>query len=129
MGHPVDNLSLTCIDFRFRALIAEWIKHNLNDQSDIVALAGASMAVLNPDWQATTLTQIELAKQLHDIKTVHIIDHIDCGAYGGSAKFEGDKEAEVAMHHTELAKASQTISARFPTISVETHIIDFDGMV
>lgn len=129
MAHTVDNLTISCIDFRFRAGIAEWIKNELNDQSDLVVLAGASQATLSEDTQGAIMKQIDLAMQLHSIKTVHIVDHIDCGAYGGSAKFDGDKDAEIAMHKQELEKAKQAIMARFPSLHVETHIIDFDGML
>jgi carbonic anhydrase len=129
MAHKVSNLTISCIDFRFRAGVAEWIRKSLDDQSDIVALAGSSQAILLADTQPSILKQIKLAKQLHDIKTVHIVDHLDCGAYGGSAKFDNDKGAEIAMHEGELAKAKDAIGASFPDISVETHIIDFGGMI
>ena len=125
----VDNLTISCIDFRFRAGIAQWIKHQFNDQSDLVVLAGASKATLDEDTQPAIMKQIDLASQLHSIKTVHIVDHVDCGAYGGSAKFNGNKEAEVSMHNEELEKAKQAILSKFPSLSVETHIIDFDGML
>lgn len=129
MAHNVDHITVSCIDFRFRAPIAQWIKDSLNDQSDLTAVAGASKAILDEDTQASVLKQIELAQKLHDIKTVHIVDHIDCGAYGGSDKFQGDKAAEVVMHQGELKKAAELIVSRFPGISIETHIIDFGGMV
>ena len=128
MAH-VDNLTVSCIDFRFRAKIAEWIKNELNDQSDLVAIAGVSKAILDEDTRATVLKQITIAAQLHEIKTVHLIDHIDCGAYGGSVKFDGNKESETAMHTEELKKAVDIIAEAVPGVAVETHIIDFDGMI
>jgi hypothetical protein len=129
MAHTVDNFTISCIDFRFRAKIAEWIKNELGDQSDLVAIAGVSKAILDDDTRAAVLKQIGIAERLHEIKTVHLVDHIDCGAYGGSAKFEGDKDAEVAMHHEELSKAADVIKAEYPSLAVETHIIDFEGMI
>ncbi len=128
MAH-VDNFTISCIDFRFRAKIADWIKAELNDESDLVAIAGTSKAILDKDTREAVLKQIGIADSLHAIKTVHLIDHIDCGAYGGSAKFNHDKAAEVAMHNQELVKAQQVINERFPSLTVKTHIIDFDRMV
>lgn len=128
MAH-VDNLTVSCIDFRFRTKVADWIKNELNDESDIVALAGVSKAILDEDTRAAVIKQIDIAHRLHEIKTVHLIDHMDCGAYGGSTKFDGDKEAEVAMHQEELKKAANVIAEAVPGVSVEIHVLDFEGMI
>ncbi len=120
----VENLTISCMDYRFRAGIAAWIDEKLDGQSDLVALAGASKAILDESSQPVVLNQIGLASQLHGIQTVHIIDHIDCGAYGGSAHYNGDRGAEFGMHQEQLGKAARVILSHFPGIKVETHIID-----
>ena len=120
----VENLTISCIDFRFRAGISNWIDEELEGQSDLVSLAGASKAVLDETSQPEVLKQIGLASKLHDIGTVHIVDHIDCGAYGGSGEFNGDRDAEFGMHQDQLGKAARVILNHFPGIKVETHIID-----
>jgi carbonic anhydrase len=125
----VDNLTVTCIDFRFRPQLAQWMTTELEDKTDLVAIAGVSQAILDEGTQAAVLKQIDIADRLHSIKTVHLIDHIDCGAYGGSAQFNGDKNAEIAMHKEELEKAKVVIAEKFPSLQVELHIADFGGMV
>ncbi len=123
--HQVNDLVISCMDFRFRPKIAEWIKNSLNDQADLVILAGASKAILDDDTQASMLKQIGLGEKLHTIKTVHIIDHIDCGAYGGSAKFN-NKDDETTTHKDTLNKAEEIVKKSFPDLEVKKYIIDFD---
>jgi carbonic anhydrase len=129
--HPmyhVDSLVISCIDFRFRPKIAAWIKKELNDSSDLVAIAGASKAILDEDTQASVLKQIDIALRLHEIKTVFILDHIDCGAYGGSKEFT-KKDDEVAMHKEELQKAGEVIVRSFPNMDVKGYIVDFQDII
>ena len=128
MGH-VNNLTITCIDYRFRSKYAAVIDNEQEGQSDLVVLAGASKAVNDEDTRESVLKQIDIAQRLHGIQTVHILDHIDCGAYGGSASFADDKDGETTMHKTELEKATQVIKERFPDLEVKSAIVDFDEVI
>lgn len=47
-----------------------------------------------------------------------IINHEDCGAYGGSAKFNGDQKAEKEFHFNELRKAKEKILKKYPERAV-----------
>jgi carbonic anhydrase len=51
---------------------------------------------------------------LHHAQKIVIINHEDCGAYGGSKKFEGDREAEQQFHVEELQKAKMKILSLYP---------------
>lgn len=125
----VQNLTISCIDYRFRRLAWDWIESDLDGQSDIVAAAGASKAFIDEDTQATLLKQVQLAKKLHDISDVHIVDHTDCGAYGGAAKHEGSLEAELTEHQENLDAAKQLIESQVDGVTVHTHVLGFEGMV
>ncbi len=50
---------------------------------------------------------------LHHVKKIVIVNHQDCGAYGGSVKFNGDDEAEQKFHAEELRKAKEKIAAKY----------------
>lgn len=126
--HSVDNVVLNCMDFRFRPLIAEWIDSELGGKADQIAMAGATKALLDDTSREATLNYIGIAIRLHDAKTLHIVDHIDCGAYGGSAKFT-DKGEEITFHHDQLAAATKVVKESYPDLNVASHIIDFDGML
>lgn len=123
----VKDLVIHCIDFRFRHQIADWIAENLNDQADLVAIAGVSKALNDEASRDVVLYQIEIANKLHDMTRVHLMDHVDCGAYGGSKSYS-DKAAEVAMHQEELKKAAQIVKAKLPSLTVKTYVVDFDSI-
>lgn len=125
----VQNLTISCIDYRFRRSVWSWVETELDGQSDIVAAAGASKAITDEDTRATLLKQVQLAKKLHNISDVHIVDHMDCGAYGGAAKHTNDKQAEITEHQEILDKAKKLIESTVDGISVHTHILDFEGVV
>ncbi len=93
--HGVKDAVITCIDYRFRARSAAWIKRNLKDQADLIAVAGASKALLDKHSASYVLSLIKIAVDLHGIKRVHIVDHMDCGAYGGSKEHAGEVAEEI----------------------------------
>lgn len=86
-GHT-DALCIMCIDYR---LIDGAVKFFDADPRapgtghyDLAALAGASLAgVLTkfPEAVPGFWNQIALAKQLHGIKRLVVLDHMQCGAY------------------------------------------------
>ena len=49
--------------------------------------------------------------------------HTDCGAYGGSEKFES-REQEMEFHRQQLAKAEDVIREEFPAILVKKVIAE-----
>src|SRR6266542_2111535 len=120
--HHVDNLVISCIDFRFRPQIARWMAEQLDDQADLVAIAGASKAITDESSQKIVLNQIRIAHDLHSITTVHILDHMDCGAYGGSSQFS-NREDELAMHTEKLKEAGQIIATHFPGLRLELYVV------
>lgn len=126
--HEVDDVVLTCMDFRFRPLIAEWINEQLDGKSDQIAMAGATKAILEETSRDSALDYIGIAINLHHVRTLHIIDHIDCGAYGGSAKF-GDIDEETTFHLDQIHAAKKIVQERFANLEIVGHIIGFDGMV
>jgi len=127
MTDTVENLTISCIDFRFRARVADWIKTELDDQSDLVTLAGASKAILDEDTRESAIKQVEIARGLHQISAVHLLDHTDCAAYGGSAAFAGDSSAEVQMHHEKLQEAASVLRQRVPEVQVKLYLLELDG--
>jgi hypothetical protein len=82
-------LLLTCMDFRFFVMIAKIMEVvGLAGKYDHVILAGAALGAVvlqepaEPAWHQTFFDHVELAKELHKIKYVLVMEHRDCGAYG-----------------------------------------------
>ena len=55
---------------------------------------------------------------LHHAKKLVIVNHQDCGAYGGSKVFNGDEAAEENFHKEELKKAKAKILQKYPDLEI-----------
>jgi hypothetical protein len=128
-------LLLSCMDYRLLDEIARYMDgRGLTNKYDHVILAGASLGALvdaKPEWGATFWNHVEVAKDLHHINKVMIIDHRDCGAYKvfigpDTAK---DKETETRFHTEQLQKLAAALAKRYPQFGVELLLMSLDGTV
>ena len=99
----VTALAITCIDYRLVDDAVKFFdgKHLTNDY-DQVSLAGASLAAVSdkfPSSNAAFWDQLAIAKTLHHITKVIVIDHRDCGAYkvAFGKDYRGDGAAETGQ--------------------------------
>lgn len=115
------------MDFRLMEPIFSYLKeHGLVGSCDEVSLAGAIKAIAddqNGSAAQTILKQIELSKMLHHIDTVILMNHTDCGAYGGRAAFTSLAE-EREKHAQDMRAVRDFIITRFPELTVETVLAD-----
>lgn len=82
----------------------------------MISVAGAGKdLVVNPD--GFVATQVGLSSKLHNISTVLLMHHTDCGAYGGHIAFSSAKD-ERAHHIAEMAKAEATLKTQHPNLRV-----------
>jgi carbonic anhydrase len=114
--HHCEAVVLTCIDFRFWRETLEFIENELGIKTfDFSSLPGAAKAINESAGDNDIAVKcISVPCDLHSAKKIVIVNHEDCGAYGGSAKFNGDQEAEFEFHIKELKKAKEKISAKYP---------------
>ena len=63
----------------------------------------------DPSSAATARLQIKLSHDLHGISRVILMNHLDCGAYGGRAAFASDEE-EYSRHAEDLRSAARRLS-------------------
>lgn len=118
MPHTCRALVIHCLDFRFIQAIQNHLKEQgLLGNADLVCAAGSAKNLLDPTSQPFLLRQIELSKKLHGIKEVHLINHLDCGAYGGAAAFP-EAAAELAAHAKDLQAATERIQQQHPELNV-----------
>lgn len=93
---------------------------------DEVSIAGAIKPIVDdPNGPAaqTLFKQIELSKTLHHIDTVILMNHTDCGAYGGRAAFTLLTE-EREKHTQDMLAVRVLVTSRFPELTVETVLAD-----
>jgi carbonic anhydrase len=113
--HNCEAVVLTCIDFRFWRETLEFVEKELNLSTfDFPSLPGSAKAVNECAGDEELAMQcIGVPCNLHHAKKIVIVNHEDCGAYGGSKKFETRGE-EQAFHESELKKAKERILKNFP---------------
>jgi len=113
--HSCDAVILSCIDFRFWKETVEFVENELGIKSfDFPSLPGAAKAINESNGEDLAMSCISVPCDLHHAQKIVIVNHEDCGAYGGSAKFNGDSEAEQKFHESELRKAKAKIAEKYP---------------
>ncbi len=129
--YRADGAVLWCFDDRFTLVVQKFLKRIGAARADSVRVAGGAMAIASPKdefAQKYILEQLRLSRKLYQAERVILIAHRDCGAYGGSSRFNGDAQAETSFHGAELARAAEVIRAAVPEVAVERYFADFDGV-
>lgn len=124
MEHLKKILVVSCIDYRFwpQALSLLQKKYRV---FDLIQIAGASKNLTSPlekEDKITLLENIEISMKLHNTQKIILVNHIDCGAYGGSIRFQSQKE-EIKFHKEELKKAKEIIQYKFPQLVISTELL------
>lgn len=123
MPHTAQAVALTCIDFRFRKALHEFFENELNLHAvDHKADAGGVQQLVEKgpvqDW---ILKNFQIAFTLHNVNKVILINHQDCGAFGGSAAFKSEEE-EINFHETLLRHAASIVKSMFTDKEVEAYL-------
>jgi len=88
---------------------------------DILSEAGVSKCLVddpNGIDSKSLLHQIGLAKKLHSIQNLYLLNHTDCGAYGGHDAF-ANAQAEFLKHSEDMHKAKFFLEKKYPGLSVK----------
>jgi carbonic anhydrase len=129
MSHVCSHALVRCIDFRLGHAVHDYIHNSLCKDADIISLAGAAKGIAQTQLGIIE-EQIALSKRLHKIEEVVLMNHTDCGAYGGKAAF-ASKEEECAKHTEDLLTAKAKIQELHPELRVRLTIahIEDDGSI
>jgi carbonic anhydrase len=113
--HTCEAVVLTCIDFRFWKETVEFVELELGIRNfDFPSLPGSAKAINESNGEDLAMSCISVPCDLHHVQKIVIVNHQDCGAYGGSTMFSGESEAEQKFHEGELKKAKEKILAKYP---------------
>lgn len=122
MAHNCKNLIIHCIDFRLVSSFNEYLERkNLVDDCDILSIAGGVKNLLSPKRESDKdflLEQIGVSVNLHKIERIILSNHTDCGAYGGSAKFDSLEE-ECKFHIKEMEEVRRIILGIYPALKID----------
>jgi len=131
--HSCEAAVICCIDFRFWKETMQFVEEKLGITSyDFPKLPGSTKAVIESTGDDLVMSCVGVPCDLHHVKKIVVVDHQDCGAYGGSKKFEGDAEAERAFHIEQLQKAREILQAKYPgkvVILAYANLVEDESMV
>ncbi len=96
-------LVVHCSDPRFQAAYRTVID-GLDEYYDLLALPGASKAIVD---YPNVIEYIKLLISLHGCKTIHVFDHIECGAFGF---VEDEKKTHRRMLYDAEAALKKSVS-------------------
>ena len=120
--HHCDALVIHCIDFRFHEAIRDFLHNELNIESyDLLTIPGAAKH-LTATGSATRreglLEDISISIRLHAPKEIILINHADCGAYGGAKAFENFDD-ETKNHESALRESRAVLHDKFSGLRVK----------
>jgi len=129
------TLLLSCMDYRLMDEIERYmLRRGLYHNYDHIILAGASLGAVTdkyPAWSRTFWDHLDLAVKLHEIQTVMVMDHRDCGAYKVllGEDYSKNTNRETAEHTVKLIQLKGMINKKHPEIEVETLLMGLNGEV
>ena len=133
-AHTAKALVITCMDFRLIDDAVYFLNgRGYNNNYDEIVLAGASLGYNQTKyecWKKTVDDHIGLARKLHHIKEVIVIDHMDCGAYKlfyGKTKLA--RKEEIELHRENFEKFEELITSTYPDLTVSCYLMDIDGKI
>lgn len=139
-AHHCPTVVLTCMDFRVSGRKIEEIVAAVYEAEassvapfDEIRIAGSAKAINDGVCAELVLDSILIAVEKHEAKRVIIINHHDCGAYGGVSRFGSDEE-ERRFHAGELRKAQEVVLEHLSTagkseVAVDLIYISATGMM
>jgi hypothetical protein len=110
--HKSDALVVHCCDPRFQEAYRQ-AAEQLSEFYDLMAVPGASKAIVD---DLNGINNIKMLHGLHDFTEVHIIDHVECGAFGKISD-------EIDSHSKYLHLAVMKIHKELPQIKVVPHLL------
>jgi carbonic anhydrase len=129
MAHHCKALLVQCIDYRLMKGVRTFLDQNsLVGDCDVVSVAGAVKSLADPAVPAEAefmLKQIGISHDLHEIKHVILMNHLDCGAYGGSKAFASPEE-ERTRHVADLQRTRDVLKQKYPELEVKLVIAKID---
>ena len=126
-----DAAIIWCFDNRFELGFRKFLQRLGVIYWDAIKIAGGTKCLASPDRDSDrdfVLDQIRISMRLHQTRRVILMQHSDCGAYGGLDAFGNDRAAERQNHVAELRKAAKVITDAIPGLTVDCYFVDFEGV-
>lgn len=127
MAGKMEWAVVRCMDGRINPHVNDSVlKYGIPVEHDLISLSGGCGELINPDSRPSTdLSNVSLT--LHGTERVLMIQHTDCGAYGGRAACGGTEEADRMFHLNEIQNSMLAVHQRHPALKITAiliHILD-----
>jgi carbonic anhydrase len=125
-----ENMVVRCMDYRFHAELPALLAEHFGEECfayDSPGGCGGSKALIDERPREIILEALDLGVSLHGVRRFIIVDHVDCGAYGGSERFS-DTEAERQFHIERLCEAREIVAEAQPDVEVVLFYQDTEGI-
>lgn len=118
-------LIICCKDYRYIQATQRFVRGRLKVRwYDLKATAGGLCALMDspPMVRRWIFKDVRLVYQLHGVRRMIIVQHQDCAAYGGAARFPHPM-AERQFHALQFRRAQRYLQRRLPGVRVEGFFI------
>ncbi len=118
------------MDYRFHAELPRLLAEHFGVECfayDSPGGCGGSKSLIDEETRGMMLEALDLGVSLHGVKRLVIVDHVDCGAYGGSSQFDSP-DAERQFHVERLREARQIAAEAQPEIEIALFYQDHEGL-
>lgn len=133
--HQAEALVLNCMDHRLLSAVSHYLEgRGLYGRYDQISLAGAAVGIMSDPgspWAETFWAHVALARDLHGVQRIIVIDHRDCGACKAFVGQDcaGDRDRELTIHMKLMEDLADEIRTREPGLAIELLLMDLDGSV
>lgn len=127
--HHCSTVVVGCIDFRFREANDAFIEEGLGEKDfDTINFPGGGKNFVadTPERESFVKAIEKVCVDLHGVKRIVLLNHWDCGAYGGSKHFH-DAAEEEETHKADLERAKDFLQGRFPDLEIVTAYNKLNG--
>ena len=127
-------LVLSCIDYRFITKTVALIQSTkFNNKFDYTTLPGASLDYNQTEyesWKVTFDDIIQKSIEIHNIKQIIVVDHMDCSAYKlFYPKIKLDSSEEKHLHKKNIIKFINKLKKEYPKLKFSGYILNIDNKV
>jgi carbonic anhydrase len=134
-SHTTDVLVIMCMDFRLHRhdppQLADFL-HSLGLHTwDLRTQQGGVKDLLPTVVGAqkdSLLAAVRISRDLHGVQTILLMNHTDCGAYGGAKAFTNAAEEREAHVH-DLCVATEEMARIFPEMRTQAVLADIGSGV
>lgn len=125
--HDCEAAVIFCVDFRFWRETLNFLQEELKlDSFDLWTTPGCAKGILDEASGQIIKEKIKaVSAGLHHIKKIILVNHADCGAYGGRQAFPSIEE-EKQTHLQDLTKAREMLQVELLDLEIVAAYADLD---